>query len=235
MRSRKIIIEPYVTLDSRWPVLKLKINKLLSKVRNGEDLTPFLSLRAHQKGYMPINRIRSGDANIGDDQDFFLNTMGFHHFHLDERILPSGMSERTKDVLFARLTRDEFHAVAIFNHSVFEPERDGNNEMNEERKRLWQIFYEFSSRGLAPETVRVPSMKTTSGHPLYIRFISGEYTHVLNEIDHRLTDREYENGIYNEAKLTKPKNNKLAWHINGLDLGLIDKENNFFIFRYGPA
>jgi hypothetical protein len=234
-RSRKVFIEPYVAASSRWPVLKPEIDKLLSKVRDGEDLTPFLSLKAHQKGYTPADRIRSGEAKSSDDKDFLLNTMGFHHFHLDEHILPSGMSERTHDVLFARITRYEFHAVAIFNHSVFESDRDENDEMNDERKRLWEIFDEYSTRGMAPGTVYTPSMITMSGHPLHIHDITREYTHVLNEIDHKITDRDYENGIYNETKLTKPKNNKLAWLINGLDLGLIDKENQFFIFRYGPT
>lgn len=235
MRPRRIIIEPYVTADKKWKLLKIQINTLFEKARKGEDLTPYLSTKAHQKGYTPANRINNGQAGRWDDKDFILNTMGFHHFHLDERIKPDGISERTDDVLFARVSRDDFHAYAIFNHSVFENDVDESGKMNDERKRLWKIFDEYSTRGMASGTVYIPAMITTSGHPMHIHNIVQNYTHVLGEIDPKVNDREFLKSIYEETGINMPKNNKLKWHINGLDLGLLDKGNNFFVLRYGPA
>ena len=234
MRNRKIIIGPYVTADKRWKILKEQINTLLAKVRHGENLNPYLSLKAHQKGYTPADRIKNGDADRWDDKDFLLNIMGFHHFHLNEKIQKNGISERTNEVIFARLTRNEFHVVAIFDHSVFDNAKNEDDEMNPERQRLWKIFDEFSTRGMAPGTLYIPSIITMSGHPHHVHNITQEYTHVLNQIDPKINDSQYENGIYEEAKFTKPKNNKIKWFINGLDLGLLDKENNLFVLRYGP-
>ena len=113
-RVRKVQIAPDVTADRRWRNLKENINSLLKKVRNGEDLTPYLSKRAHKNGYTPRQRIVDGEADSWDDKDQILNTKGFHHFHLDMELETSGLSKRTDDVLFAHVTRDSFHAVGIF-------------------------------------------------------------------------------------------------------------------------
>ena len=234
-RNRKVIIDPKVTSDTRWKLVKDRINSLLVKVRAGEDLTPYLSLKAHTKGYTPSDRIRSGEANSWDDKDFLLNTMGFHHFHLGESINNKGISERTNEVIFVRVSRNDFHVAAIFDHSVFDSDRDENDSMNEERTRLWKIYDDFSTRGLPPGTVHMSNPITASGHPLHIHDITREYTHVLNELDRKIDSREFESSVYEEAKLVKPKKNKLVWHINGLDLGLLDKANQFFIIRHGPA
>lgn len=234
-RRRKVIIDPQVTNDTRWKLVKERVNALLEKVRAGGDLTPYLSFKAHTKGYTPSYRIQSGEAGSWDDKDLLLNTMGFHHFHLGENINAKGISERTNEVIFARVSKDVFHVAAIFDHSVFDSDRNESDNMNEERTRLWKIYDAFSTRGLPPSTVYMSNPITMSGHPLHIHDIAREYTHVLNELDDKINSREFENLVYEETKLIKPKNNKLAWHINGLDLGLLDKANQFFIIKHGPA
>lgn len=234
-RKRKIIIDPKVTGDTRWKLIKKDINALLVKVRAGKDLTPYLSYKVHNKGYTPINRIRSGEANKWDDKDFLLNTMGFHHFHLGENINAKGISDRTNEVIFVQVSRDYFHVVAIFDHSVFSSDKDENGSlMNEERSRLRKVYDDFSSRGLPPGTVYISNPTTTSGHPLYIRDIASLYIDVINDLDQKIDCREFEKSIYEEAKLIKPKNNKFVWYIYGLDLGFLDKANQFFVFRNGP-
>ncbi|MFK5893784.1 MAG: hypothetical protein QM504_11240 [Pseudomonadota bacterium] len=234
-RCRKNIIDPNVTSDPRWRRLKKQINYLLTKVRVGDDLTPYLSLKAHKKGYTPKERIVSGEADSLDDKDHLLNIMGFHHFHLGENINDKGIADRTDEVLFVNVTRDRFHVIAIFDHSVFDSSLNENNELNTERARLWKIADEYHSRGLPPGTVYTQGVITASGHPIHIHSITNEYSHVIDQLDSKLSDREFENAIYEETKLVKPNNNRLNWHINGLDLGILDKANQFFILRYGPT
>lgn len=232
-RKRKIIIDPHLTRDRRWKELKEKIENVLSVVRHGEDLTPYLSLKAHKKGYTPAERVRNGEADNWDDKDMLLNTMGFHHLHLGEKI-KEGVADRTNEVIFAYISREKFRVMAIFDHSVFDSTQDENGKMNAERSRLWDIYTEYSSRGVDPGSVFISNPITTSGHPIHIHGITNQYTHVLNEIDPKITDRDFENEIYIETKLEKPKNNKFIWMMNNLDLGIIDKNNNYFVFRYGP-
>jgi len=232
-RPRKVIIENYAINDYRWKNIVTDINDFIAKVKSGEDLTPYLSLLVHSKGYTTGSRIQNGDAERWDDKDFILNIMGFHHFHLEPYIKDKN-TERTNNVIFAKITRDEFILVAIFNHDVFDSEKVNNNEMNDERTRLWKIFDEYSSKGIRRGEVYLPSIITMSGHPLRIYHITQEYTHVLNEIDQKLNDKEFLLSFYEEQGLSIPKNNKLNWHFKGLDFGLLDKANSFFVFRYGP-
>jgi hypothetical protein len=143
-RSRKIIIEPYVTADHRWHHLKNKIHPFLSKAIAGEDLTPYLSLQVRRKGYVPAIKIENSSVGRWEDKDLILNTMGFHHFHLGEKINFKDIAERTDDVLLAKVSRDIFHCIGIFNHSVFESPEDESHAMNGERERLWRIFDEIT-------------------------------------------------------------------------------------------
>lgn len=231
-RSRKIIIDPYVTRDSRWKKLKPAIEKLFVKVRNGEDLSPYLSLKVQKKGYTPSERVRNGEVDSWEDKDRLLNTMGFHHLHLGE-VITDDIAERTDDVIFVRVSREMFHVIAIFNHSVFDDNIDTDGSMNSERSRLLGIYQEFSARGMPHDSPYVSNPITASGHPLHVHDITFEYIHVIEQLDHKIMDNEFQNSIYNETGLKKPNNNKLKWHINGLDLGLLDKDNQFFILRHG--
>ena len=118
IKPRKIIIEPSLTRDKRWAELKEQIENFLHKARTGENLTPHLSIQPHSKGYTPAAGEKGPDVDRWADKDFFLNAMGYHHFHLGTKIEPKGHVERTNEVLFAKVSRDTFSAIGIFGHSV---------------------------------------------------------------------------------------------------------------------
>ncbi|MFQ6370284.1 hypothetical protein [Shewanella sp. YIC-542] len=233
-RVRSVQIAPEVTSDRRWKDLKGNINSLLDKVRNGEDLSPYLSKRAHKNGYTPRQRIVDGEADAWDDKDQILNTKGFHHFHLDMELEASGLSKRTDDVLFAYVTRDSFHAVGIFNHSVFESASDGGS-LNDERERMWKIHEKHVTIGMEPGTAYMSNMIMSSGHPMYLIRMADHYADVVKNTDPQLEKREFVNDIYDQGKLSRPNKFKLEWHLDGLDLGIIDKKNGvFFNALQGP-
>ena len=64
--------------------------------------------------------------------------MGYHHFHSDAA--PHDHL-RSDDVLFARVTRDTFTVIGVFNHAAFEA-TEADASMTDERTRLWQVFDE---------------------------------------------------------------------------------------------
>jgi hypothetical protein len=146
-RPRKIQIAPEVTSDKRWAQLKAGINGLLEKVRNGEDIYPYHSQRAHKNGYTPVQRVRDGEVDSWEDKDQLLNTKGFYHFHLNMNVQSSGLSERTDDVLLAFISRDSFHAIGIFDHSVFES-TDSGGRMTAERERMWKLHEKHTTLGM---------------------------------------------------------------------------------------
>nr|PMI58852.1 hypothetical protein BCU43_01060 [Vibrio lentus] len=230
-RIRKVHIYPELTADKRYRALKNQIKLLREKVTNGEDLSPYLSLRAHKNGYTPKKRIIDGEVDAWEDKDQILNTKGFHHFHLDMMVQDTGLSVRTDEVLFAKVTRTEFHAVAIFDHSVFEPaDNDGNMEL--ERKRMWDIHEKYTSMAMAPGAVYMTNPVTISGHPVGIKEMAGRYMSTIKQYDSKLSDRTFVNQLYQDGNLPPPERYKLEWQIDVLDLVIFDKKNNVKFIVY---
>jgi hypothetical protein len=234
MRQRTIEIAPEVTNDKRWPKVKLGINNLLEKIRQGEDVKPYLSKKAHSAGYTPIQQVRNGLADSWEDKDFLLNTQGFHHFHLNMTVQASGLSERTDDVLFAHVTRKKFRAIGIFDHSVFDS-LDENGEITLERKRIWDLHQKYITLGMPDGSFYLSNPIMTSGHPMAVVRSADDYFQIISEYDSKLEDRNFVNQLYSAGNLSPPARFKLEWKINDLDLCLFDKKNNhLFIFREGP-
>ncbi|AQV51666.1 TPA: hypothetical protein RMM48_004029 [Escherichia coli] len=223
-RRRRVHIYPEVTSDKRWKELKLGIHGLLDKVRKGEDLYPHLSLRAHKYGYTPVERIRNGDADSWEDKDQLLNTKGFHHFHLSMNIQSTGLAERTNNVLFAFVSRDQFRAVGIFDHSVFD-KPDSLNGMTEERERMWTLHEKYITFGMKAGTVYINNLITASGHPVNLIMLADRYAAIIREYDQKAEDRIFVNELYAQSPLPSPERFKFEWRIEGLDLVLFDKKN----------
>lgn len=64
IKPRKTVIEPTVTADLRWKLLKEQVKALLDKVQVGEDLTPHLSIQPHSKGYSPETSKVGSDVKV---------------------------------------------------------------------------------------------------------------------------------------------------------------------------
>src|SRR3546814_981444 len=159
--------------------------------------------------------------------------MGFHHFHFGEKVEAAGHVERTDDCLFARVDREEFTAIGIFNHSVFEPTGD---EMSVERRRLWEIFDEHTGRGVPPGSVVIPSLIATSGHPIHVIRTAQEYSRIIRDLDPKLDDPSFVNELYRGAKASAPAKSRLEWALNFSDLGIHEtRKNHFFVLRRGRS
>lgn len=230
-RPRAVVVESTASADSRWQTLAPEIQSLLEKVKSGADLTPHLSLQPHTRGFTPPAAEPGLDFDRWADKDMLLNVMRYHHLHFDAA---PGNGMRSDDVLFARVTRNEFTVVGIFNHTVFE-QTQPNAAMTAERDRLWQIFDERSSGGHAPGVVIVQTVITLSGHSFEVKQAAAEYARVVTKIDPHLDDPNYVRSLYEQAGIPVPKRPKVEWHLHFLDLGLLDKNMGaFFCQRDGP-
>jgi hypothetical protein len=229
-RPRAIVLEPSATSDARWQSLYSDIQVLLSKVKQ-HDLTAHLSPKVRTRGYTPSASSGKGPGvNRWADKDMLLNVMGYHHFHFDAAAPNQPQSD---DVLFAHVTRDTFTVVGIFNHTVFEPPDPGKS-MTAEKNRLWEIHWERETRAQPPGSVVVLSPIVLSGHSIYFVNLSMNYARVIKHIDSKLDDPGYVRGLYQTANLPVPAKPKLRWHLQYLDLGLLDKEKRFFRLWPGP-
>ncbi len=233
-RMRKVKISPEVTSDKRWKSLKQGINGLLDKVRNGEDIYPYHSKRAHKNGYTPSQRVRDGEVDSWEDKDQILNTKGFYHFHLNMNVQQSGLSERTDDVLFAFVSRDDFEAIGIFDHSVFES-TDSNGVMTPERERMWKLHERHITQGMEPGTTYISNPIMSSGHPMYLIMMCDFYAQIIRDNDAKLDDRLFVNDLYDQGGLPHPSKYSFEWHMDSLDLGIYDKKSKvFFSIHKGP-
>jgi hypothetical protein len=224
-RPRKIQIAPEVTSDQRWKLLKPEINELLEKIRRGENIYPYHSQRAHKNGYTPSQRVRDGEVNAWEDKDQLLNTKGFHHFHLNMNIQSTGLSERTDDVLFAFVSRDCFHVIGIFDHSVFEA-IDCNGKMTNERERMWNLHEKHATLGMPPGSFFISNPITTSGHPIQLIRVCDYYAKIIRETDPKLDERAFINSLYDQIGLQYPEKFNFEWLMDSLDLCILEKKTN---------
>ncbi|MCA1458393.1 hypothetical protein I6F35_35320 [Bradyrhizobium sp. BRP22] len=230
-RARAVVIEPTATADPRWQSLAHEVQSLLEKVRSGADLTPYLSLQPHTRGFTPAATERGSDVDRWADKDLMLNVMGYHHLHFDAA---PGNAVRSDNVMFAYVTRDKFMVVGIFNHAVFE-QTESNPTITAERDHLWQIFDQRSARGLAPASVIVPTVITLSGHKIEFVRAATVYARLVAGIDPSLDDPNYVRCLYEQAGVPISKRPKVEWYLHFLDLGLLDKNVGAFIcLKEGP-
>lgn len=227
--SRSVTIAPSASSDPRWSSLSTEINAFLQKVRNGEDLTPYLSLNAHTRGFTPL----STPQNSWTDKDFLLNVMSLHHFHLGMTIEKAGHAARTDEVLFALVSRDKFRAVGLFNHDVFE--NDDPNAMTSERARLWQLYTDLQDCGALADIGGFGGLGvTTAGTPTaLVLAVLQRYSHVLKTMDPKFDDPDFLKEIF--APHPVPKKPKFEWHLKCLDLGMFEKKTGIiFSCLKGP-
>jgi hypothetical protein len=233
-RPREVRGRANLNSDPRLPALKANIDAFVTAVEAGDDLTPYLSLDPHTRGYTPAADPTTRSADSWADKDFLLNVMGLHHFHLGLTREAAGHMARTNEVLFASVTRSYFEVLGLFDHDVFEHEEDGS--MTPERTKLWTAFQARQVAGLLPGQLSMGGAGslgiTLSSHPVAVVRTAQRHVRIMREIDPKLDDRDYVRSLYQAQVPAKPR---LRWHYNHLDFGLADDAASFFgVCDYGP-
>lgn len=235
IRSRKVTGMSAIENDPRAAALRVNFEAFVEAVETGADLGPYLSLKAHRHGYVMASDPEHSNAATWSDKDFVLNVMGLHHFHLGLNMQSSGLMERTNEVLFASVRRDEFEILGLFDHSVFEWAVD--DELVPERKRLWSKYDEMRFKDCMPGSILMDGYGnmgiTTAGTPLVVTKTAIEHIKIIKEMDPKLDDSAYVQTLFDGY--TTPRKIKLAWHYRHLDFGLVNEPSGHFILiRRGP-
>ena len=179
-RPRQIEIEPAAKADPRWAAMEPAIETFLNKVRQGDDLTPHLSLQPHTRGYSPAAHAPGATTeDRWSDKDFLLTQLNYHHFHLGTNIEPAGHASRTDDLVFAEVSRDKFKVVSVFNHDVF-------LAGSAERQRLFQVHHEKVFRGLPPGAAVMATAVASSGHSLQVVIYAMSCWRLMRSVDPKL-------------------------------------------------
>lgn len=223
-RARKVTIETTASADPRWVQFSAEIQNLLEAAAAGTDLTPYLSLLPHTKGFTPASSGTGPGVDKWADKDMLLFVMGYYHLHLDATPT-AGM--RSDDVLFVHVDRESFAVVGVFNHTVFTATPPGGM-MEAERERLWKIYDAHLAKNAPPGAIIITSAIAISGHPVDVVYRATHYAQTIYEMDPKLDDKEFVRGLYAQIGVPVPKKLKLKWGIFGTELGLWDEQVNAF-------
>ncbi|MBD8575409.1 hypothetical protein IFU04_14250 [Pseudomonas syringae] len=220
-RPRTVTRSDVLNSDPRAAALKSNIEAFLCAVKSGEDLTPYLSLAARSDGFTPADK--KHPKGLWADKDFLLNVMGFHHFHLGLTKESGGHYQRTNEVLFALVGRNEFEVVGLYTHDAFAHNDLG--AMTPERSSLWAAYQKRLSEGRLPGEMYIGGMAgmgiAGSGVPIAIVEMAFHYARKINEYEKNLESFEFAKTLYSEG--TIPAKSKFIWSFDHLDLVLIDE------------
>lgn len=227
MRRRTATMEPSARLDPRWAANSAAIDAFLEKVRQGDDLTPHLSIGPKTRGYAVAAHAQSASSDDKwSDKDFILNTTGYHHFHLGTQIELKGHANRTGDLIFAHVTRDQFKLIAIFDHTVFD-------FRSAERMRLCAFHDAILTHGLQPGAVYVGGMIALSGHTIQTVRYAQDCVRVMADFEPKLDNTSFVRDLY-KPREEAPAKPKPEWTFVHLDLAIYDKAKPaLLIFQKG--
>ena len=225
-RPRTVTFAPAVTSDARWTQWSKSVADLIQKVQNGDDLTPHLSLQPRTRGYTPASS--APDATVVDrwsDKDMLLNVTGYHHFHIG----PVACSFRSDELVFVRVTRNEFEAVAIFDHTVF-------NDGSAERMRLHKVHVTELAKNAPPGAAILASNVTGAGTPVSGTLGAIHYVDLINKVDPLLDDPARADELRKQYGIDVAAPAKLIWRLNHLDLCLFENATGaLLVLCRGPT
>lgn len=223
-RPRKVTGHHRILRHPSYLSLKSNVQAFLSAVEAGNDLAPYLSLKAHSHGFVVNGQQPSTDW---EHKDFLLNTKGLHHFHLGTKLEPKGHMARTNEVLFAFVEPNSFDILDLFDHTVFEASGTG---MTAERQRIWSYYHRHQLRKAQPGTAYIGGYGglgiTMAGTPALVTVQAIKHVEIIKRHDPVLDTPEFHAKLWGLSKL--PKNRILHWHYKHLTLGLLDTRSKKF-------
>ena len=199
--------------------MAVPIEAFLEKVRNGDDLNPYLSLAPHTRGYsLAAHTPGATNEDRCSDKDLLLTRMNYHHFHLGMNMEASGHAARTDELIFAEVSRDKFKVIAIFNHDVFD-------QNSSERRRLSSLHDWIIFRGLPPGAGVMDGPVVSSGHALHVVMYAQCCLRQIDFLDRQLDNRAFIENWYALSKIELPLKPKLKWRLLHLDLAVFNSAN----------
>lgn len=119
--ARKVLYSKELKQNINFKQHQKVIEKIEYKIKNGHDITPFLSQSVIKHSYIEMPR------GIDKSKDTFLNAFGMHHLHLGKKydneikglkFVNGGNGE----LLYIKVDRDTVYFIDIGDHSFFHEE-----------------------------------------------------------------------------------------------------------------
>ena len=204
------------------------LERFIEKVERGEDLNSHLSELVRSNGFVMRP---PKDGNVSqvreDDKDMILTKLGFHHFHvgIPDAENPKG---RSKYIVFAEVTDDHFTVVSLCDHKAFD-------RKTPEFEKFYAVCKAYIEQNMRPGTLYITNPVTVSGHSDDLMDHAIYCLNKIRQIDDKIDDVAFVQGLFESHSLLPPKKLKLKWHFEHLDLCLKAPGGGLVpILRYNP-
>lgn len=221
-----------------WPA----INDLARRIAAGEALTPFLSKDIKRFGYVRPRAGKDGKRRgiEWSDKDYALNSFGFHHLHLSDRILLSGWARRTDALLYVSFNRESAFFLMVGDHKSFD---DGTLEkaVADSRAASGQVLKGITAdpmgradrnrlqrHGMATtipvgDKVVPGAMISTAGTSIFHSNHAAQIMRYLEHEEIRLDDEAHQRELFGFANLPPPPAPDFVWRMNDCDIGALER------------
>ena len=189
------------------------LKRFIEKVERGEDLNPHLSNLIRSNGFiMTPPHDANGSKVREDDKDMILTRLGFHHFHvgIPDAGNPKG---RSKYVIFAKVTDDDFTIVSLCDHEAFD-------RKTPEFEKFYAVCKTYTERNMSSSTLYMTNPVTVSGHSSDLTDHALYCLKKIRQIGDKIDDEAFVRDLFESHELRPPKKLKLKWHFEHLDLCL---------------
>ncbi len=118
-QKRRVLYSKELYQNKKFKKYKKIISKIEYKLKNAEDIIPYLSKGIIEKPYIKDSKSQSRD------KDNFLNAFNIHHLHLGDINLNKNSKyginfvERTQDLLFILLKENKVYFLDILEHDFY--------------------------------------------------------------------------------------------------------------------
>lgn len=214
-KPRKVLVGNRVRKSTQYIRNRRKIGVLLERVRNGDDISGYLSQKAHCATF-DINEFKS-TRSFNSFRDQMLVCEGFYHLHLDE------FPARTDEILVVHVTSREFEVVQVAMHSLFK---------NDDEARVEYARYvdEFLSSKMPRGGLIIGGagggMQNLAGSSIFSSLNQIDMIKKIQNVEDRNGGIEsYARKLYAYLHKRNTQYVKPEWRLVGRELTIYDKKN----------
>lgn len=219
---RKFNAPSRVRNDPLYVSHKEKINALRLKIERGEDLSAYLSLRAHERA-LDVDGYRK-TKSFNTSRDLLLICEGFYHLHL------APLPDRTDEIIVAKVTDSIFEVLGLFTHELFD-ENSLNSNYCKYATAVDKYLREKLPQGGAFIGGPGGGMQNAAGSSIESTFWQINCRRIINTVENHsggingFTIRLYKEIFDRDTKYVNPK-----WHVTDDGLLLIKDQKNKYEF-----
>ncbi|WP_154724488.1 hypothetical protein [Thiothrix nivea] len=211
-KPRNTNVPSHIRNSERYIKNKDKINNLLSMIKNGEDITKYLSKGAHSETF-DVNEFKR-TKSFNSFRDRMLIIEECYHLHLHP------YPERSNYIILAYINNVAFEVIGIFTHDIF------SDEENIEHESYEKAINYYLKKQMPNGGHYFKGLQNLAGSSIYSTLRQVDIYKIMHnvEVTHDGIE-EYTKLLYKKLHNREPKYIKPIWQIPDREIEIFDKKN----------